>query len=292
MKNEELVNRFKEIEAKTLPISKFLNQKHNNKEYKPYKGFITNLSPLVYQPEILFIGINPGDGAYKKAQGKNKEKAIPPIKTYNSDKFTELNWFEDGNARAKKEKGKNIKGYKWYQRNKSVHNIFAANMIDLLYHIAERKYGEDLSAKNSLPDWYESLGKKVMFTNIYPIATTNIKDLDFIISNLSKEDEIRNELFHKEEKIDNWGIRKYFIRTVYDMIKLLEPKILVCLGFSAFKDLTYTPTITSEMFLIKNKVAITTLKNENCLVIGFKRSGNWSSLLPSIAKAIVTNNAS
>lgn len=64
-----------EIEKKIEPIKDFLEENKNTKYYKVlYKGIITLDSPLVYKPEILFIGINSGEGAYNECNGGDHSK--------------------------------------------------------------------------------------------------------------------------------------------------------------------------------------------------------------------------
>ena len=52
---------------------------YNKKRYKEWKGFITLDGPVVEQPDILFIGINPGSGLYEETNYgvPNNAKKIP-----------------------------------------------------------------------------------------------------------------------------------------------------------------------------------------------------------------------
>ncbi|RCW33329.1 hypothetical protein, partial [Marinilabilia salmonicolor] len=244
---------------------------------RPMAYFITQLSPVIYQPDILFIGINPGQGAF--IENYNNGIKEPPVIMLNPNKNIELDWFKDGNARANK---KNWKAFKWYERDKSINNIFVANLIDLLYFIAEEKYGVSKTEKNQRPNWYEDFGKKIMFTNLYPIATKNTTDLMSILNSLSRENELKQywlDVSKNEKKINNWIVRKYFIKRIYEIVNLTSPKIIVCLGMTSYNDFTFSSS--------RKKIKINTeRKNVNCPIIGFSRKGNWSNLIPEIAKEI------
>jgi hypothetical protein len=278
MTQEELTNEYLKIESKLLPIKDFLEENKNNSKYhSKYKGFITQLSPVIYQPDILFIGINPGQGAF--IENCNNGIKEPPVIMLNPNKNIELDWFKDGNARANK---KNWKAFKWYERDKSINNIFVANLIDLLYFIAEEKYGVSKTEKNQRPNWYEDFGKKIMFTNLYPIATKNTTDLMSILNSLSRENELKQywlDALKNEKKINNWIVRKYFIKRIYEIVNLTSPKVIVCLGMTSYNDFTFSSS--------RKKIKINTeRKNVNCPIIGFSRKGNWSNLIPEIAKEI------
>jgi hypothetical protein len=278
MTQEKLTNEYLKIESKLLPIKDFFEENKNNSKYhSKYKGFITQLSPVIYQPDILFIGINPGQGAF--IENYNNGIKEPPVIMLNPNKNIELDWFKDGNARANK---KNWKAFKWYERDKSINNIFVANLIDLLYFIAEEKYGVSKTEKNQRPNWYEDFGKKIMFTNLYPIATKNTTDLMSILNSLSRENELKQywlDVSKNEKKINNWIVRKYFIKRIYEIVNLTSPKIIVCIGMTSYNDFTFSSS--------RKKIKINTeRKNVNCPIIGFSRKGNWSNLIPEIAKEI------
>ncbi len=285
MNYELLLSKYTELESKIQPIVDYLENNKNNKEFKGiYKGIMTLQSPIVYKPEILFIGVNPGDGAYNVSNNGNSKNIKTPLRMIGKDDtfLKELNWYEFGNARCKKVNNEWIEGFEWYQRDKMVNNPFPQRMIDLLYEIAELKFPkeckEQIYDNNSKPFWYETLGKNIMYTNLYPISTTNISDLLKILNSISKKDEFQN-LWKNVEKPNNWDVRKYFIRNIDELIDLVQPKMVVCLGKSAYNDFLYKSE-TSEKKIYKSK------KN-NVPVIGFSRQGNWSGLLSEIAKKIV-----
>lgn len=272
MNKQTLFENYINIEKKLYPVLNFLEQNKENEKYKDlYKGFITIQSPLVYNPDILFIGINPGEGAFKE----NGNKA--PIRVFTLENEIKLDWYKNGNARCKKENKKWMKGYEWYQRDKGINNQFVANMIEVLYKVAELKYPENESGKNKLPFWHETLGQNIMFTNLYPVATTNTKDLRAVFKNLTEEASLKS-LFGKSDSINGWDIQKYFIERTIELKYLVQPKIIVCIGTQAFNDFTFTHK--------KKNNKIFKMEKEGYPVIGFARLGNWNGLVPDIANEI------
>jgi len=282
MNQDELFREYLKIESKILPIKDYLeNNKNDNRYNSIYKGFITHFGPVIYNPEILFIGINPGEGAF--IENHNNGIKTTPVRLFNPKERIELDWFKDGNARANKKKWK---AYKWFERDKRINNIFVANMIDLLYFIAEEQNGDSHTKDVNKPNWYESFGQRIMFTNLYPIATKNTYDLKNILNNLSKEKELSKyweEALRNEKKINDWIVRKYFIKRIYELVKLTAPKIIVCQGLSSYNDFTFSSA--------NGKIIVNTeKKNVDCPIIGFARNGNWSSLIPEIAKEIINHS--
>ena len=165
-------------------------------------------------------------------------------------------------------------------------------MIELLYEIAKIKFPDEYKVEkydhNKEPFWYKNFGKSIMSTNLYPIATTNTKDLNKILDSLAKEEELKKlweESKGNDKDINNWTVRKYFIRRVDKLIRLVQPKIIVCLGKTAFNDFTYTYSKDykgCKIYFKEKKVGDSIIP-----VIGFSRSGQWSGLIPEIAKKIV-----
>lgn len=275
MDKKTLFENYATIEKELYPILDFLELNKENVKYKKsYKGFITLQSPIVFKPDILFIGINPGQGAYIE-NGKK-----PPIRIFNPEIEIKLDWYKKGNARCKKIKNEWIKGYEWYQRDKGINNIFIVNMLQILYKVAELQYHDKDLENNKIPFWYESLGQNIMFTNLYPIATKNIKDLRTIFENLTEAESI-NFLFDHSKSVNVWNTQRYFIQRIEKLVHLVQPKTIVCVGTQAFNDFTF------ESKRKESKV-FKTIKN-GYPIIGFSRSGNWSGLIPEIAKEIVTS---
>lgn len=277
-----MINAYKEIEKKLFPIKDFLIEKKEEKSYKAlFKGFITENGPIIENPEILFIGINPGGGAYISDNNNNKSKEIiyPERLTTNGEK--ELCFFEKNNAYGGKYNGK-WQSFDWYQRDKKINNIFTKRMIDLLDCIASIKYPEIHKKSswnnNEPPFWYEKLGKKLMYVNLYPIATTNTSELNKLFNLLCKEKEIL-KYFGQTKAITNWKLRLYFINIVDEYVKHISPKVIVCIGAQAYNDFNYTQEKRKNTYVNEK---------HNIPVVGFSRKGNWSGLIPEISELIVT----
>ena len=190
----------------------------------------------------------------------------------------QLNWYEQGNSRKEKSE--------WFQRDKKVNNNFPKNMIDLLYEVARIKNLEsDRVEDNGRPLWFNDFGQKIMFTNLYPIVTTDIKDLNKVHERLAKETELKacwESVRFKDENVSNWVVRKYFIKRVDELVKLIMPKIIVCIGKSAFNDFTFSTNNKGKVISKMRRIG-----ENDYPVIGFSRTGSWSGLIPEIAKLIV-----
>jgi hypothetical protein len=173
----KLIEDYRKIETKIHPFVEFLEKNKDSSKLKGlYKGIVTMQSPVIDKPEILFLGLNPGQGAYIELNNRSKTKNDTPIRMLGKNEmcFNELNWYEKGNARRRK-KG-NWEGYEWYETDKPVNNSFTTRMIDLLDMIAKLKYPEQSKIENGnskIPFWFEGFGQRIMATNLYPIATTN-----------------------------------------------------------------------------------------------------------------------
>ena len=62
--NKNLIGELIQIENRYLPIIQILENKSEYKEL--YRGFMTFQSEINSNPDILFLGINPGDGAFNE----------------------------------------------------------------------------------------------------------------------------------------------------------------------------------------------------------------------------------
>ncbi|MCT4589103.1 MAG: hypothetical protein N4A71_14875 [Carboxylicivirga sp.] len=288
MNQKDLLTEYTIIENRISEVVDFFNAHNDKKSYKPYyKGISTLQSPLIHNPDILFIGINNGDGEYKQAI-KNGEP-IPVNACLNGiEPPKEINWFKDGNARGRfrKPKEKEWVSHKWYMRNKQYNNDFPKNMIDLLYEIATLKYpnGNHDYDDKSVPFWYEDFGKNLMYTNLYPVSTTDINDLKKVHQALAKEAGLK-DLWKTskgtEKAINEWVVRKYFINSIRQLVKLVEPKVIVCMGMTAMNDFTYTTYKEKQIALTER-----TFGEKKIPVVGFSRKGSWNSRIPEIAKTI------
>ena len=63
------------------------------------------------------------------------------------------------------------------------------------------------------------------------------------------------------------------------LIRLVNPKVIVCLGTQAFNDLTYTSS--------KKKATVFRGSKYTYPIIGFSRKWGWNKFIPDIAQAIV-----
>lgn len=278
MENLTLFNKYLEIEKELYSIKDFLEENREIDKYKTlYKGFITIQSPLIFKPDILFLGINPGQGAF--IENRNNKIKASPIRLFDPKVKTELDWYKDGNARGFSE-NKKWHSHKWYETKQRINNRFVVNMIDVLYKVSQLQFPDKISENDEEPFWFKSFGQNIMFTNLYPIATKDTKDLNKIFKYFSKEQKIFSH-FGFSKPVKKWDIQRSFIRNIEKTVELVQPKVIVCIGTQAFNDFTFT---TKK----KNKKVFRGEKGD-FPVIGFNRSGNWSNLTTDIATAIFDN---
>lgn len=291
MNEELLLNKYSDIEGKTEPIKAFIHNNLENKKYKGlYKGFLPLQGPIVYQPEILFLGYNPGLGAYEEA--KNNNKKVPPVRMLAKENkpFTQvdLDWYKDGVAYGGYKNPKEKKGwvsYKWYQTDKLINNDFPVRMLQLLNEVAKIKYPHEKNNPAELPSWYETLGQNIIYYNLYPIATKDISELGKIHTALSREQSLKEywqQSKGDQKRITNWIIRKYFIKRVIELVELTQPKVIVCLGVETFNDFCSVKR-SKDSNLFKER----TIKGNTYPVIGLDRSGNWTGRITPLAKQII-----
>lgn len=277
----EIIDKYIEIEKKLIPIKDLLLSKIDNEKYQRlFKGFITENGPIINSPDILFIGINPGAGAYISANNSDKtNELIYPVKL-TTGKNNELFLFEKNNAYGGVY-NKKWNSFEWYQRDKKVNNVFTKRMIDLIDNFARLQYPLQYEQSpwnnNEPPFWYNDISKQLMYINLYPIATTNTSDLHKIFNLLCKDKDILAHFGVKS--ITNWKLRLEFISIVDEFIKLVSPKVIVCLGNQAFNDFNYTRMKDKTFFAEKYNIP----------VVGFTRRGNWSPLIPKVSELIVNN---
>lgn len=292
MNYKSLLKKYSEIESRIIPIVNYLESNKNTKGIKGvYKGIITLQSPIIYQPEVLFIGVNPGEGAYKVLNNEKSKEIKTPLRMIGKDEtfLKELNWYELGNARGGfiNDKWQN---FKWYQRDEIVNNSFPQRMIDLLYEIARLKFPNDYKENqydnNSMPFWFETFGKNIMYSNLYPIATLDITDLYKLLNLIVRKNELK-VIWENETDPNNWDVRKFFLGLTDELIDLVQPKIIVCMGKSTFDDFLYNSE--NRIYSSNNDKIYTTIKKD-IPIIGFSRQGNWSGLLTDIAKKIVSKH--
>lgn len=276
MDTKTLFDKYHKIEKELYPIKDFLEENRHSDKYKAlYKGFITIQSPLIFKPDILFLGINPGEGAF--IENRNNKIEASPIRVFDSEINIELDWYKDGNARGYS-KNKKWHSHKWYETKERINNRFVVNMIDVLYKVALLKFPDNISENNEEPFWHKGFGQNIMFTNLYPVATKDTNGLNSIFRYFAKEPKIFSH-FGFTKPVKKWDIQRNFIRKIEETVKLVEPKVIVCIGTQAFNDFTFTTTKKNKKVFKGNK--------GDFPVIGFSRSGNWSNLTSDIANYIV-----
>ncbi|WP_370861165.1 hypothetical protein [Parabacteroides faecis] len=273
---ETLLDKCKKIEEDYSIIIDYLEEKR----YREYRGFQTFNSAIIPNPEILFIGINSGPGAYNEVN-RGKCDIIYPNKLAGSLEM--LDWYKPGNARGYSIAKRWIP-VDWYRRDvKKVNNIFVRNMINLLYETAGRLSPDWImkSDSSTLPLWYNGWGEKIMFMNLYPIATESAKDLYVILNRMVKENHLVSCWEGIDGRMDNWKIRRFFIHHVNQTIRLLKPKCIVCLGMSAYNDFMVK---SEKRQLVKEEK---TIGDTTYSVIGFSRKGAWGARVKDISRLIV-----
>jgi hypothetical protein len=263
MTKEELRIRFYALQKEYRPIMDFLTENQYN--YPEYRGFDASPNNLIYKPKVLFLGYNPAGGKDWWRFDHQPHLFLWPH--LNEDTFF---FFKDNSAR---------KDGKWYELDKNVNNEFPSQIIDLMYDLATLAYPNRSNEKrtNKEPFWVADFKKSIMFMNLYPVATKDGKAMVSLFRKICKEN---NTLAHCEQ--DEWHLRMFFIGIMHQMIKLIDPKLIVCMGSQTFHDYTYSPRETHSLYEI-----LTDSRYDN--LIGFPRltnEGSWDKNIPNIAKEI------
>lgn len=280
--NENLIEELVKIENKYLPIIKILEI---NPIYKKlYRGFITIQSKINHNPELLLLGINPGDGAFKELKSKEgfpKRIISDPVYL----KSLNLDWFKKGNARGEFIE-KKWYGYHWFEKTKKINNSFPSRMIDILYSYSEKLHPDKKHDIRKLNDLIENdVHNKIVYTNICPIATVSIKELKEIFNLLSKEKNI-GEIIGTKDKVTSAMVKNFFRQRMIDTINVIKPKAIVLLGHSAYQDLTLLNDYKGQNVFI-NEVKLRKNDQTKYRIISFSRQGNWSPLIDEITNAII-----
>ncbi len=273
-----MIDNIKNIEKKYLPIIEILEQ--NSKYKKLYKGFITFQSKINKNPDILFLGINAGEGAFKEYKENNLRRTIINEENLQSLK---LDWFKDGNSRGEM-LDKKWNAYKWHETTKKINNSFPARMLDLLILLSEKHYiNKELDKQKIIQVIENEVHEKIVFTNLYPIATKTTTELNKILSMLVNETELLKNL-GIEPNIKS--LKNFFRQRTIEYIDKLNPKIIVFLGHTAYNELTLKTNykgkkvITDEIIFRKNDV-------KSYKIVSFSRQGNWSGLLNEVVNKII-----
>lgn len=260
-KEREVKLAFYECEKEMRPIMDYLTE--HQKEVPNYKGWVWLQGRLMYQPEILFVGFNPGQG-----KDWNCDFKLP---------FTgerQLTFFEDNNAYWNVNR---LEDTHWWEKNKDnrLHS-FAWQTLDILDKVAFDVYHEKVMDGKSIPRWgrdpknENTLGGKITFINLYPIATEKEDKLGQILTRLKNKNcfEDENANFGK-----NWFRKLFFINNLKSLIKVMEPKLIVCMGTATYQDFTGDERQTE----CKKSIYYDSNKPEYRNVIGFDRSGTWNT---------------
>lgn len=261
---EELRIRFYALQKEYRQLMDLLTDKQFDKKYINYRGFDASPSYLIYQPKVLFLGYNPtGSKDWMLWDEKGNHKPLVP-----HTEETELMFFSRNGARKE--------NAEWYKFNVQENNKLPRQMIDLMYVLASKinPKKDNEKGSNMEPYWAQSFKETMMYLNLYPVATKDGNTMISLFRTICKEKAIP-----KEWKNSEWGLRKYLIRIMHQMVKLIDPRLVVCMGSQTFHDYTYS---ARQKHLINE---VFTNPNYNN-IIGFSRKGSWDGNIPNIAEAI------
>ncbi|MBQ9677512.1 MAG: hypothetical protein IJV44_05175 [Prevotella sp.] len=214
------------LQQEYLGISKGIvsildNIKENVEQYPDYLGWLDLKSPLLGEPEILFVGINPGPGRFilwnrNNWDGKAK-RLLDPSKKLIPEDFpclwrSRLQWFAFDNARKKGE---------WWDLTKEKRNHYPYYMCELLVRIYRHEFPATTTTRQELTEIIE---KRVMDTNLFPMSTQNIQGL--------------NSIIRKHDKENHSGVRDICHKHIRDLVKLTKPRCVVLLGAAVYHELS------------------------------------------------------
>lgn len=236
---------------KIKPIFDYLRD--NWSKYSKYLGWKDLNSPIIDNPDILFIGINPGPGRYDTWNYGKKSDYVLPV-DYPTPWRTHIGWLTDNNARCYKNSEKDAP---WWDKAACIKNMFPYYMCKLL----ERIYFEQTKGMSGTEKtaFYES---RVMVTNLYPLVTRNTNGLSQLLAKMGKESRLRNA-------------ETMFINHILFLIELVKPRLVVFLGKGARNG-----RIVSE--LKKSGIQELTLSREH----GWHSNDNLSSFATQIRNII------
>lgn len=209
-----------ELQQKYLIISQDITQilediKKNWSKYPDYLGSAVLNSPIFEEPDILFIGINPGPGRFIQWNGDNwnqkKNQFIDPSKMIlppDSKNLwrSQLQWLKSDNARNNGE---------WWDFSKNKKNYYPYYMCELLVRIYRHDFPN--TTRKELTDIFES---RIMDTNLFPMSTFTTRELDRLISNYAKA--------------NNINIKTICLKQTVDLVKLVKPRSIVLLGNTVY----------------------------------------------------------
>lgn len=263
MTKEELRIRFYEIQKEYRPIMDILTEKQY--DYPEYLGFDASPSKLIYKPKVLFLGYNPAGGKDWRRLDAQHNPHLFLWPHLNEEKIF---FFKENSARKQ--------NAKWFELDKPVNNKFPRQMIDLMYELATLVYPDRSNQKgtNKEPFWADDFENSMMFMNLYPVATKDGEDMISLFKRVIQQTDIPVSC-----KENEWHLRMYFIGITHQMVRLIAPKLIVCMGSQTFHDYTYSPRYSHSI----NEIFTDPRYNN---LIGFSRKGAWDVNIPNIAKTI------
>lgn len=272
-----------EIENKYLPINELLEDKIFLESIKSeYRGFITANNPSITKARILFIGINPGDGAfnelnpkYNSEQSRNDEIKYPK-RLFSNSNYNQIDWLKDGNARGEKI-DKTWKAYKWFETDKKINNTFVKRMIEFFITF----YG-DIN-KSNYAQIENRINSEIFYWNLYPIATKTTKELDIILKKIV----LRNVQVNGKVTTNLNELKNFFRQRTIDLIEKIRPDVIICLGNQAFKDLTNSnPKFDLKNSNLQFNIKFRIESSETYKVYNVSRKGNWEKKIKNLGKKL------
>lgn len=212
-----------ELQQKYMEMSKdivaILDDMNNNwSQYPDYLGWLDLNSPIVAHPDILFIGINPGPGRFIQWNWDDaKQRLFEPSKRKLPEDYptlwrSHIEWLKPNNARKEGE---------WWDANKKKFNHYPYYMCELLVRIYRHENPYPATSRKELSGIFEN---KVMVTNLYPMATFDIRCLNNLIGS-----------YKDKTRID---IRKICCNHIARLIELVNPRSVVLLGDTISSELS------------------------------------------------------
>lgn len=261
-----------EIEEKYLPIIEMLEDESFLKTIEDeYRGFMTASNSLISKPKVLFIGINPGDGAYKELNQKNGPIKYPK-RLFSDNKTNANDWLKDGNARAKFNPWK---ACKWYERNEKVNNVFPKRLVEFFFSYY------NINKESNYDEIENKINSEIFYYNLFPIATKTTNELDSILKKIVSK---RLTLNGKQiETIDN--LKNFFRQRTIDVIENIQPEIIICLGKQSFKVLTWSnQSIDAEDATKRYDMKLRENDEKEYPVYVVSRNGNWEDRIKKLGK--------
>ncbi len=187
--------------------------------YPDYLGWADLGSPIFEEPDILFMGINPGPGRFIQWNWSNwdnkKHRLAGSSKKVLPQDFphlwrSHLQWLVPDNAR---------KNGEWWDTSKGKKNFYPYYMCELLVKIFRHEFPSVM--RKELTDVFE---RRVMDANLFPMSTHDMRRL--------------HTLIREYDKANGSDIRATCHRHVLDLVKTVHPHCIVFLGSTVYKELS------------------------------------------------------